>query len=86
MPTPNLMVAVQNFVLGFHRGRHLLATVAAAPVGNTVTVKVDGESTARGQSYQMASAAVTAGLVVGNRVCMIDFSGNGGFIVMDKVP
>lgn len=66
-----------------HRATHFAATVVATS-GNTVKVQRDGSPTPDAVFYPTISGTI-AGIAAGQRVAVVDFSGEGGYIVMGRI-
>lgn len=83
----NTMVEVMKRILDWHRQvvwQGAVVTYAAGPPA-IVTVMRNGQTVADGKTYRVAEHVVSP-LIAGDRVLLLDTTGDGGSIVIAKMP
>ncbi len=82
----NTMVEVVRLVLRWHRATHFFADVDTYTAGPppTATIIRNGQSAADAQEYEVADEVAV--LVQGDRVIVLDVTGDGGLVITHKMP
>lgn len=79
----NVMVEVRKLLHQRHQSTHFVATVTDTS-GSTIQVQRDGQTVPDG-SFYAATDGLAAAVVAGDRVFVVDVSGDGGYLVLAKL-
>lgn len=79
----NVLAEAKRLIGVWHRDTHFLATVDSVD-GNKIAILRDGQTTPDSVAYAAASG-LAAAVVAGDRVLVVDATGNGGYVVLCEV-
>lgn len=79
----NVLAEAKKLVANWHRDTHFFATVDSVD-GNKIAIVRDGQTIADPVAYAAASG-LAAAVSAGDRVLVVDGTGNGGYVVVCEV-